>query len=121
MKYILKTLAITALCLSAQHATAALTQTTTKVVEILPREWGLHIKIEAAAAAQLTAAGVTCPANIYPVYELAKADYKLVKDSILLAYALKKSIRIYVDVGPNVCLVDFPKIYAIDVLAACRT
>lgn len=123
MKRIPKMIAMAALCLSAHQALAQLGTTTTKVVEILPREWGMHIRIEPAAASSLTSGGVACPVNINPAYMADKADYKTVKDSILLAYSLKKTIRLYFDLNPTnlavtpLCLYgNYPRIYAIDVL-----
>ena len=116
---ILKICATLIFSLTATSAFAQLAVVTTKVLEMSPRDWGFHITIETASATILTGQGVTCGINNAPVFLLTKPDYKSTRDALMLAYSMRKTIRIYVDKSPGatVCLSsNFPIIYAIDVL-----
>lgn len=109
------------LCLMVASAFAQTTVTnvTTKIVELWPRPWGFHIVIEPAAGNQFTSLGVSCTRNDVPVLLPSRGEYKSTKDALVLAYAMKKTIRVHVETTPGVdrCFTGYhPNIYAIDVL-----
>jgi hypothetical protein len=117
-----RSLAVVAFCLAANTSFAELISIDSKVLQLLPRDWGLSVRIEPIAAQELQTKGVSCADNSLPVIELNKPSYKTSKDALLLAYAMKKKVRFYIErvatSAPEgaVCLGGFaPKIYAIDV------
>jgi hypothetical protein len=117
-----RSLAVSVVCLAANTAFAELVAVDSKVLQLLPRDWGLSVRIEPAVAQELQAKGVSCADNSVPVIEINKPGYKTSKDALLLAYAMKKKVRFYIERVPAlapegaVCLGGFaPKIYAIDV------
>jgi hypothetical protein len=117
-----RSLAVVALCLAANTSFAELVAVDSKVLQLLPRDWGLSVRIEPTAAQELQTKGVSCVDNSAPVIELSKPSYKTTKDALLLAYSMKKKVRFYVEKVPAsapegvVCLGGYaPKIYAIDV------
>jgi hypothetical protein len=115
-------LAVIVFCLAANTSFAELVSVDTKIVQLLPRDWGLQVRIEPAAVQMLQSKGVACIDNSVPVIELIRPNYKTIKDSLLLAYSMKKKVTIYVErvaaLAPEavVCLGGYaPKINAIDV------
>lgn len=117
-----KSLAVIAFSLAANTSFAELIAVDTEVVQLMPRDWGFTVRISPTAAQQLQAQGVSCIENSAPVILLTKASYKATSDALMLAYATKKKVRIYVERVPAlapdgaVCLNGFsPKINAIDV------
>jgi hypothetical protein len=119
---VLRSLVLAVACLAANTSFAELVTVDSKVIQLLPRDWGLSVRIEAAVAQELQGKGVACVDNSLPVIEINKPSYKTSKDALLLAYAMKKKVRFYIEKVPvlapegAVCLGGFaPKIYAIDV------
>jgi hypothetical protein len=119
---LVRSLAVTVVCFAANTSFADLVSIDSKVLQLLPRDWGLSVRIEPAVAQELQTKGVSCADNSLPVFELNKPSYKTSKDALLLAYSMKKRVRFYIErvatSAPEgaVCLGGFaPKIYAIDV------
>jgi hypothetical protein len=118
----LRSLAVVAFSLAANTSFAELVEVNTKIIQLLPRDWGLHVRLEPAATQLLQSNGISCVDNSVPVIELTKANYKTMKDSLMLAYSMKKKVTIFIEKVPAlasegaVCLGGYaPKIYALDV------
>lgn len=111
-----------ALWVAATSAGAALVAVDTKILNLMPRDWGLHVRIETSVSGTLAGLGIACLEPSIPVYLPARADYKSAKDALYLAYAMKKTVKIYFDNAPSpenapICLSGhYPKILSIDVL-----
>jgi hypothetical protein len=122
ISHLFSSLAVIAFCLAANTSFAELVSVDSKVIQLLPRDWGLSVRIEPTAVQELQTKGVSCIDNSVPVIELNKPSYKTTKDALLLAYSMKKKVRFYIErvaaSAPDgvVCLGGYaPKIYAIDV------
>lgn len=100
----------------ALQSFAALVNIQTKVAEIWTRDWGFHFVIESQTLSQLTTLQCTGNGLQYPFVLLTNPNYKSYKDTIMLAIALKRNIRVYFDTSTP-CLSGVPVIYAIDLLA----
>lgn len=101
----------------ALQSFAALVSIQTKVIELWPRDWGFHFVIDSQTLSQLTTLQCTGNNLQFPVIQITNPNYKTYKDTILLAYTLKRTIRIYFDNSTPCANGVYPIIYAIDLLA----
>ena len=103
MKFATKVLMCLAACFCFSNAIAQqLTYVETKVVEIWPRSYGLHFVIDTTAYDALTLTNCSANNKRNPVSLLTDANQKTYKETIMLAYAMNRSLRVYFD-PQNAC------------------
>jgi len=101
----------------ALQSFAALVVIQTKVTELWPRDWGFHVVMESQTLSQLTTLQCTGNNLQYPLVLLTNPNYKTYKDTIMLAYTLKRNIRVFFENSTPCAAGVYPIIYAVDLLA----
>lgn len=126
MKFVPKLVLAFAISTSAftAHGQVAWFAADSKILQIHPRPYGLEFIISTAAATDLISQGLNCGAgnSAYmsaPIFLASRGDYKTTKDAIFLAYALKKTVRVYIDktaVSAPHCVGAQPNAYIVDII-----